>query len=150
MAALTFVLDLVSSVRLDLAEGSGLVWQIGLPVWAFLYHWVSLTVAGRTPGKAVLGLRVVCRDGSPISAGRAFVRVLTFPLAFLLFGLGFIGILVDRERRGLYDFIAGTTVVYDWGDRPAELPSPLSGWLARRDAEAGSDPSRPQGSSGAT
>jgi uncharacterized RDD family membrane protein YckC len=133
LAAITFVLDLVSSVQVDLEEGDGLLWQIGLPTWGFLYFWVSLTITGRTPGKTVLGLRVVCRDGSPLGARRAFLRVLTFPLAFLFFGLGFVGILIDRERRAIYDLIAGTIVVYDWGDRPAELSTPLSGWLSRRE-----------------
>ncbi len=144
LAATTFALDLVSNVQVDLDEGDGLLWQIGLPTWGFLYFWVSLTIAGRTLGMAIVGLRVVCRDGLPLGAWRAFVRVLTFPLAFLLFGLGFVGILIDRERRAIYDLIAGTIVVYDWGDRPAELPTPLSGWLSRHDATlAGRSSSQP-------
>ena len=40
--------------------------------------------------------------------------------------------LVDRlVDRALHDLCAGTAVVYDWGDRPAELPGPLSSYLAR-------------------
>lgn len=145
LVSLSFALDLVSNVDIDLQEGDGLIWQVGFPLWAFFYNWVSLTLTGRTPGKAIVGLRVVCRDGSPVSAGRAFVRVVTFPLAFLLFGLGFVGILIDRERRGLYDLIAGTTVVYDWGERTAELPTPLSRWLSDHDADVPTETSSPAG-----
>jgi hypothetical protein len=39
---------------------------------------------------------------------------------------------VQREHRALHDLIAGTAVVYDWGSRTAELPGPLSEFLARR------------------
>ena len=39
--------------------------------------------------------------------------------------------LVDRRRRALHDFAAKSAVVYDWGDRPAELSTPLSNWLQR-------------------
>jgi hypothetical protein len=49
------------------------------------------------------------------------VRSLTFPLGFLTLGLGFLGILVQREHRALYDLIAGTAVVYAWDARSARL-----------------------------
>ena len=35
-------------------------------------------------------------------------------------------IVVQREHRSLHDLIARTCVVYDWGDRSAEMPGPLS------------------------
>jgi uncharacterized RDD family membrane protein YckC len=95
---------------------------------------VSLSLAGRTPGKAIVGLRVVNRDGSPLAPRRAVLRVLAFPLSFVVLGLGFVGILFGAERRGLHDVIAGTAVVYDWGDRRAELPAPLTRWLHKRKA----------------
>jgi hypothetical protein len=44
-----------------------------------------------------------------------------FPLSFLLFGLGFLGILIQRERRALHDLIAGTAVVCAWDARAARL-----------------------------
>jgi hypothetical protein len=49
------------------------------------------------------------------------VRSLTFPLGFLTVGLGFLGILVQREHRALYDLISGTAVVYAWDARAARL-----------------------------
>lgn len=106
-----------------------------LVTWCFMYWWASTAVAGRTPGMALVGLRVVDRVGAPLSGRRAFLRVATLPLSFALFGLGLLGILVDPERRALHDVVAGSTVVYDWGDRAASLPTPLARWLARHEAE---------------
>jgi hypothetical protein len=37
------------------------------------------------------------------------------------FGLGFLGILVQREHRALHDLIAGTAVIYAWDARAARL-----------------------------
>ena len=44
-----------------------------------------------------------------------------FPLGFITFGLGFIGVITNREHQALYDRIAKTTVVYDWDARGARL-----------------------------
>jgi uncharacterized RDD family membrane protein YckC len=107
---------------------------IGFGVWAFLYQTIGLMISGRTVGKSLVGLRVVTRSGLPLSATRAAVRVITLPLSFLVLGLGLVGIVLGREHRALHDAIAGTAVVYDWGDRPAELPAPLTRWLERKGA----------------
>lgn len=105
------------------------LWIIGLASWAFLYVVVGLTVSGRTLGKTLLGIKVVKGDGTPITAGRAAARVFVLPFSIAIFGLGLLGIVVGRKRRALHDVVAGSAVVYDWGDRPAELPAPLTRWL---------------------
>ena len=38
-------------------------------------------------------------------------------ISAILFGVGFLLIVVRRDNRGLHDLIARTAVVYDWGDR---------------------------------
>lgn len=114
------------------AEPTGPLSVTALAVWAFLYVYVCHAIAGRTPGKGIVGLRVVRADGATLTARRALMRTLAFPLSALLFGLGFLAIIVQREHRALHDLLAGTAVVYDWGDRAAELPGPLSEFLARR------------------
>ena len=101
-------------------------------VWAYAYFAVQLALTGRTFGKAVVGLRVVRRDGKPLHAGQAAVRVLVLPFSILLLGLGLIGGVIGRERRTLHDVAATATEVTDWGDRPAAIPSPLNKWLDRR------------------
>ena len=63
---------------------------------------------------------------------RAVVRILALPLSFLLFGLGFAGIVFQRQNRALHDFIAGTVVVYSWDARAARIR-----FLARTDEDPG-------------
>lgn len=144
-AGVSFVLEAVFGVALD--GRAGPVWLVGTTVWSFLLLWSTLAATGRTPGGAVLGLRVVRRDGSPLSPARAAVRVVALPLSALVFGLGYLGIVLDRERRALHDLVAGSTVVYDWGGTVATLPTPLDRWLARH--EPAEQPAGRRGSFGA-
>jgi uncharacterized RDD family membrane protein YckC len=78
-------------------------------------------MSGRTFGMAVLGIRVVRADGAAVAPRQGVVRAVVFPLSFLLCGLGFLGILVQREHRALHDLIAGTAVIYAWDARAARL-----------------------------
>ena len=107
--------------------------------WQFVYFGYSWAASGKTFGMAVLGVRVVRADGTAVSPRNAVLRTLAFPLSFLLFGLGFAGILVQREHRALHDLIAGTAVVYAWDARAARLR-----FLAR-EAEPGASRTRPAG-----
>lgn len=103
-----------------------------LVLWTFAYYTVPLAIAGRTLGKAIVGLRVVTREGQPLRARQAVVRVLVLPFSFALLGLGLVGAVFGRERRALHDLAAGSAEVIDWGDRSAALPSPISRWLEQR------------------
>jgi uncharacterized RDD family membrane protein YckC len=89
--------------------------------WEFVYFAYSWAASGKTFGMAVLGVRVVRADGTAVGPRHAVLRTLAFPLSFLLLGLGFLGILVQREHRALHDLIAGTAVVYAWDARAARL-----------------------------
>lgn len=118
---------------LSLADDrSGFWWVAALGGWAFIYVIVSLTIAGSTPGKGIVGLRVVSADGSILSGRHALVRTLAFPLSAVVLGLGFLGIVFGHQHRALHDLIAGTAVVYEWGGREAQVPGPLSAFLDRK------------------
>ena len=56
------------------------------------------------------------------------LRALLLPVS-LLTVVGLLGVVFDARQRAFHDLAAKTAVVYDWGDRPAELPAPLSRWL---------------------
>lgn len=126
-----FLLADVLGISFEIADVP-LAATIAFAVWSFLYFAVPLAASGRTFGSAILGLRVVRADGGSLDPKHAVIRVLAFPLSFLLFGLGFLLILVHRERRALHDLIAGTAVVYDWDARAARLR-----FLARAPGDAG-------------
>jgi uncharacterized RDD family membrane protein YckC len=117
-------------------DGSSTGWlgAVCLVVYAFCYFWISQAVTGRTVAQALFGLKVVRTDGSPLKPGAAAIRTIVLPFSFLLLGLGALMALVDRRRRALQDVAAGSAVVYDWGDRPAALPAPLTRFLDKRQA----------------
>jgi uncharacterized RDD family membrane protein YckC len=102
---------------------------IVLTIWEFLYFTYQWAVSGKTFGMAILGLQVVTAKGGPISGRQAVFRTLGLALTlFVTLGIGFLGIVFQRDRRALNDFIAGTAVVYDWDARAARLR-----WIARTD-----------------
>lgn len=137
-ALVTFLVQLVFGVHLE--KNNGIWWTVAYFVWFYFYLWISLSIAGRTVGKLIAGLRVVAADGHPLTFRQAFIRTLAFPLSFAFFFFGFVLALFQKQRRALHDLIAGTCEVYDWGDRPAQLPSPLTWWLSRRGVLEGEDP----------
>jgi uncharacterized RDD family membrane protein YckC len=66
---------------------------------------------GKTPGKWLLGLRVVDAEQRSIGYRRALVRFLGYFPAIFSFGLGILWIVFSREKRGWHDFLAGTWVI---------------------------------------
>jgi uncharacterized RDD family membrane protein YckC len=127
--AVGFVISIFTSFE-NRASGLTALGLVVFAMWAFFYYWSSLTIAGKTIGMAIVGLRVLTRDGEVLPSRRAAVRTFVEPFSFLFFGLGFIGILISPERRALHDAAAGSVVVYDWGDRPAEMPAPITRWIS--------------------
>jgi uncharacterized RDD family membrane protein YckC len=134
VAAIVFVLGLVVP-DFEAPEMSGIAYGVGLLVFSFFYLWVSYAVFGKTIGKTIMGLRVVSADGhATMSARQPLVRVLTYPLSFVVFGIGLLGVVFNPQRQAWHDRFARTAVVYDWGSRAATMPTPLADFLERRGA----------------
>lgn len=136
--------------------GGALIWQIDLAdhrnhltgwllalgiitifaIRTFYFSWFELRWSGYTPGKRLLGLRVIDRHGGPLSAPAVVARNLSreieffLPAALLLAGpslvpteqwlrltmLGWLGIFVlmplfNRDRLRIGDMIGGTWVI---------------------------------------
>jgi uncharacterized RDD family membrane protein YckC len=120
-AGLFWLVELVTGENYDASDAGSVFGGIVFLVWIFLYFWAPMAAWGRTLGMAIMGLELVRRDGERAGAGRAAIRVITFPISALVLGLGFIGILLGREHRALHDVFAGTTIVYAWDARAARL-----------------------------
>jgi uncharacterized RDD family membrane protein YckC len=96
---------------------------------------------GRTPGKAVMGLRVVRDDGGPIRFRHAFVRALigvVLEKPGLTLGLAaLVSITLTSRHKRLGDLAAGTIVlqhrVPGQIDVPITMPPALAGWAASLD-----------------
>ncbi len=102
---------------------------------------------GQTPGKRLLGLRVLSRDGGPARGGQLFLRNALRLVDFLPFGYfaGLTAMLFSRDGQRLGDLVGGTVVAREdaagLGDvvdlttaPPRELHGipPLLWWAARR------------------
>ncbi len=80
--------------------------------WGALYFTLFTTLwKGRTPGKRLLGLRVVRLDGAPISWWAALERYGGYAAGFATGLLGFMQITWDANRQATHDKIAGTVVI---------------------------------------
>ena len=99
----------------------------GIGFFALLYIAASLLagmiyftgfhgIAGRTPGKMLLGLRVIQVSGDPITPGIAFLRWVGYLISGPLFCLGFLWIAFDGRKQGWHDKIAATLVIRWRGD----------------------------------
>ena len=76
------------------------------------------TTVGQTPGKRLMGLRIVTEDNSRrIHFGMAAKRYLGYWMSGLPLFAGFIWVLVDDNRQAYHDKFADTFVVYDWDAR---------------------------------
>jgi len=122
---LAFTIDLFLSIALStlLAMGVSMalpsslaaaVWITGSFVIGWGYHvYFESQHEGRSPGKRVLGLRVVDGRGLPLTLGQCFVRTVVRVLdsAPALYGLGALSALLDAHGRRLGDLAADTMVV---------------------------------------
>jgi uncharacterized RDD family membrane protein YckC len=120
LAAISFAASIITGHSISWSRND-LPVTILYVAWLFVYFAYSWGASGKTLGMALLGVRVVAADGTLAGPRRAVIRTLAFPLSFLLLGLGFTGILFQRDRRALHDMIAGTAVVYAWDARAARL-----------------------------
>lgn len=119
-AVISWALTLVTAGELEWQPDT---WFTGLMFlgWLFIYYAYPWAVSGKTFGMALLGIRVVRKDGAATTPRNAVLRTLALPLSFLTLGLGFVPIVTGRHRRALHDAIAGTAVVYSWDARAARL-----------------------------
>ena len=133
---------MIAWIRHD--TGSWVGWPVVTGFAVQIWRWgFSFGLAGRTLGMGLVGLRVVTRDGDPITNRQSFIRTIVFPFSMMILFLGFLGLFTSPERRSMHDAAAGSVVVIDWGDRPAEIPAPLTRWVANREADEPDDEATP-------
>jgi uncharacterized RDD family membrane protein YckC len=79
----------------------------GVSYYVFFLGW-----KGATPGKMMLGIKVVRPDGQAIGYGRAFLRYVGMLVSAIILMIGYIMAIFDDEKRALHDKIADTRVIY--------------------------------------
>jgi len=122
LAVVTALWFLVVMVAVG-GAGLGMGWTWGLgALGGFALQWgyfvfFEIRMRGATPGKSVLGLRVITSVGGTPSAGALVVRNL-----LRLIPDTFIGVLLmaaDSQARRAGDRLAGTLVIHEAPDRPS-------------------------------
>lgn len=121
VAATVALTNLVLGTNISSDSLPAWVWAGAYMAWLAMYYGYCWAAAAKSPGMALVGVRIVRRDGAELSPARGVARMFAFPLSFMTFGIGFIGIVIGREHRALHDVIADTTIVYDWDARAARL-----------------------------
>lgn len=74
-----------------------------------LLFWVNFE--GATPGKRLLGIKVVKEDGAPLNFASAFIRYFGYLLSAMVLGLGYLWVAFDKRKQGWHDKLARTVVV---------------------------------------
>lgn len=76
----------------------------------FFSYFYYFNVKGQSPGKKMLGLKIVSRSGESPRPTQALTRSFGLFISFLFF-FGFLLVLVTKEKRAFHDFLAGTYVI---------------------------------------
>lgn len=78
----------------------------------FVWQWRH---GGQTLPMKTWRLRLVARDGGPLTLRHGICRYVLALLGLALFGTGMLWALIDRERQFLHDRLAGTRIIRDDG-----------------------------------
>lgn len=96
------------------ALSEGVFWWLAFFLGLLLqlvYYTLFWGLFGWSPGKWLLGLRVVRTDRSPVGLKRAFLRAIGYYVSSLPVSLGFLSALWDDSNQTWHDKIADTYVV---------------------------------------
>jgi len=96
-------------------------WMVAiLSLVAFVFFWgyyifFEILWNGQSPGKRLVGLRVIRVDGTPVTAVEVVIRNLVRLIDLLptAYGVGVVTMFVNDKSRRLGDLAAGTVVVHD-------------------------------------
>jgi len=102
---LSLITGLLFGTAGEVGGGISLLLTLGYN-WFFWTQW-----DGQTPGKRMLGIRVVKVDGSEIRTTDALIRAVGYYVNTMVFMIGWIWALFDDKKRGWHDIFAGTIVV---------------------------------------
>ena len=112
-ALLVFVASAINSVFVGTDSFITFAGALVVLAFQFSYWVVSWSLSGRTPAMAVLGLRVIRKDGRTLSLWRSVIRLFVLGTSIVLL-IGPVWLFLSRKRRGLHDRACGSSVIYDW------------------------------------
>lgn len=116
LSIVSFVVGGLLAVLFDSSDAVAVVSSIaalGLYFWYYTHFYAR---SGQTPGKRVVGIRVIAADGSLLTGGKAFGRVLVYfieslMIYFIVGILGFLWMLWDKDKQTWHDKIVKSYVI---------------------------------------
>jgi uncharacterized RDD family membrane protein YckC len=112
-----FIALLIDSILLGIVSGIivaivGDVGGLGGFLIGVAYQWYFLTQnKGQTPGKVLIGIRVVKANGAPLTAADAIIRYIGYYINTFFIFIGWLWAIWDGNHQGWHDKLAGTYVV---------------------------------------
>ena len=112
LVALLLVASLIYiQFRNPQAPGGMIFFQIYLLSMMAAYFFWFWTHGGRTLAMKTWRLRLVDKDGGPVSTSQALFRFVVALLGIGCFGIGILWALFDAEHQFLHDRLAGTRLI---------------------------------------
>jgi len=92
-------------------------------IWFFYFgwHWVR---KGHTLGMRAWRLRLIQESGEPITWWHALLRFMLAIMSFLMLGLGFVWMLVNKDKATWHDSGSGTKMVVESAPRKRGQKTP--------------------------
>jgi len=90
-----------------------IIYRLYLVIISFLFYGWFWTHGGQTLGLRAWKLTVLTKDKKTLNWTQALVRFATAGVAWGFFGLGFLWILIDKNRLGWHDHLSKTAVFFD-------------------------------------
>ena len=88
------------------------IWSVVQAIYFIVFH----AVWGATPGKKLFRIHVEMADGEKLTWAFSmfrFIASIVTQATLIFYGLGYLIVLVEPQKRALHDFIARTRVVHD-------------------------------------
>ena len=88
------------------------IWSVVQAIYFIVFH----AVWGATPGKKLFRIHVEMADGEKLTWAFSmfrFIASIVTQATIIFYGLGYLIVLIDPQKRALHDYIARTRVVHD-------------------------------------
>lgn len=115
---LAAVLFLATAIALPLNAGAAFtsgqyLYPVYLLAVSFLFFGWFWTHGGQTLGMRAWKIKVLTRDRKPIGWSQALIRFIAALVSWGVFGLGFLWIIIDRQRRSWHDYLSHTALFFE-------------------------------------
>jgi uncharacterized RDD family membrane protein YckC len=89
------------------------IYPVYLLIISFLFYGWFWTHGGQTLGLRAWNLKVLTFNQKTLTWKQALLRFVSAIPSWLLFGLGFMWILIDKDHRSWHDNLSGTALFFD-------------------------------------